>query len=161
MDHNFEEEVELEALNEDNHHDYSALFISAKIFESQDIAFGWANKIALENGFNMIKESKKIFLGTGVVEAKAKNIFKDGDLGNNITNRWRKDVLGASTHATFLKGWEDFQNMWHGMLGNRESKKRKERGSAEIESRGGGSNVLGERDGDDSWNPRTVTMMVR
>ncbi|CAN1139610.1 PKS-NRPS hybrid synthetase cheA [Linum perenne] len=51
-----------------------------------------------------------------VVEAKAKNIFKDGDLGNNIKNRWRKDVLGASTHATFLKGWEDFQNTWPGMV---------------------------------------------
>ncbi|CAN1129865.1 PKS-NRPS hybrid synthetase cheA [Linum perenne] len=50
------------------------------------------------------------------VEAKAKNIFKDGDLGNNIKNRWQKDVLGASTHATFLKGWEDFQNTWPGMV---------------------------------------------
>ncbi|CAN1152278.1 hypothetical protein LINPERPRIM_LOCUS28836 [Linum perenne] len=42
------------------------MFISAKIFESQDIAFGWANKIALENGFNLIKACKKIFPGTGL-----------------------------------------------------------------------------------------------
>ncbi|CAN1795943.1 hypothetical protein LINPERHAP1_LOCUS20769, partial [Linum perenne] len=47
----------------ENHNiDYSHLFTTAEIFESHDIAFGWANAIALEKGFNLVKASKKILM---------------------------------------------------------------------------------------------------
>ncbi|CAN0918195.1 PKS-NRPS hybrid synthetase cheA [Linum grandiflorum] len=50
------------------------------------------------------------------VEAKATNIVRDEKLGKNVSHRWWNDVLEASTHAEFLKGWVDFQAKWPGMV---------------------------------------------
>ncbi|CAN1248903.1 PKS-NRPS hybrid synthetase cheA [Linum perenne] len=49
---------------ENHNDDYSHLFTTAEIFESHDNAFGWANAIALEKAFNLVKASKKILMGT-------------------------------------------------------------------------------------------------